>query len=225
MGSFFITILSILSIIVLNIIQIKNHPNKILRCVCLILFLFTGLRYVALIIYASGAHISILKFFSYFYYASAIGITIPSALALWYIIPRFREKIKEWILLLLLSPFILFHLNIILLQPTQIIKNTGFGYELLLMTPWNKRISIVQALFTLIVLIVCYFGFRWYKYKFPRSQYLLFALGYTLTTIDGICILFNTAYPLEPFILSEAFILIAILYAFSTKPIKEQYKK
>ncbi|WP_341877948.1 hypothetical protein [Defluviitalea saccharophila] len=224
MSTFFIPLFSVLIIVLLNIIQIKGHPNRILRSICLILFTFTGLRYIALIVFTLSSNIDILKFFSYFYYASSIGITIPSVLALWYIIPRFRERIKEWVVLLLFSPFIFFYLNLIYLQPIQIIKHDGFGYRLQLISPWNHWLSMVQGIFTLMVLCMCFYGFRSYKYKFPRSQYLLFILGYILTTIDGLCMLFNTVYPIEPFVFSEAFILIAILYAFAAKPIKEKYK-
>lgn len=224
MSTFFIPVFSVLMIVFFNIMQIKDHPNKILRNICLILFMFTGLRYIALIVFTLSANIDILKVFSYFYYASSIGITIPSLFALWYIIPRFRERIKEWIVLLLVSPFIFFYFNLIYLQPVQIIKHGSLGYRLQLMAPWNQWLSIFQGIFTLMVFGMCFYGFRRYQYKFPRSQYLLFILGYTLTTIDGLCMLFKAVYPIEPFVFSEAFILIAILYAFAAKPIKEKYK-
>ncbi|MBM7684721.1 hypothetical protein [Defluviitalea raffinosedens] len=223
MSASLIPLFSVLIIVILNIMQIKNHPNRVLRSICLILFTFTGLRYVALIVFRLNLDMNFLKFFSYFYYASSIGLTIPTIFALWYIIPAFRERIKEWTVLTLSAPFSFFYLYLIYLQPVQIIKHDGFGYRLQLLAPWNRWLSIVQGIVTLIVFGMCFYGFRRYKYKFPRSQYLLFILGYVLTTIDGLCMLFNSVYPIEPFIFSEAFILIAILYAFATKPIKEKY--
>ena len=222
LGIFFIMIFCTLLIICLNIVQIKSHPNICIRVICCILFIFTGLRYISLIVFTLGAKISVLKLLSYFYFASSIGITIPSALALWYIIPRFRERIRLWVLFLLLSPFFFFYLILIYLQPLKIIIKPGFGYMLMILQPWSNYFSILQAIFIILVFLGCFLGFKWYQYKSPRSQYLLFALGYGLMFIDGVSVLINKNTPIEPFILSEAFVMVAILYAFSTKPIKER---
>ena len=209
----------------LNIIQIKKHSNIIIRLVCFFLFIVTGLRYITLLLFTFNFPVGILKFLAYFYYGSMIGLTIPSIVALWYTIPCFRKKINEKRLLLFLTPLFIFYFFMLYLQPLEIVIKTGIGYGLRLLFPWNLFVSIYYGFFVMIILLLCVSGFRWYKYKFPRSQYLLFFLSYLLLLVDGLTILFNRTNTFQPFIISEAFVLIALLYAFSTKPIKDKNKR
>ena len=92
MGVYSFIIISIIFLVFLNIVQIKNNSIISIRIVCFLLFIVTGLRYVSLFIFTLDIQTSILKYFVYFYYGSMIGITIPSILALWYTIPRFRKR-------------------------------------------------------------------------------------------------------------------------------------
>ena len=213
-----ICVISIIFLVFLNIVQIKNNSIISIRIVCFLVFI-AGLRYVCylFLLLISNKHIKILCIF---YYGSMIG-THPSILAL-YTIPRFREKISEISLLILLSPFLIFYLYLLYLQPLEIIIKPGIGYGFRLLFPWNIFVSIYQGIFVIIVITLSTLGFRYYSFKFPRSQYLLFLLSYLLLMIDGLTILFKRINTFQPFIISEAFVLIAILYAFSTKPIKEQ---
>ena len=188
MGVYSFIIISIIFLVFLNIVQIKNNSIISIRIVCFLLFIVTGLRYVSLFIFTLDIQTSILKYFVYFYYGSMIGITIPSILALWYTIPRFREKISEISLLILLSPFLIFYLYLLYLQPLEIIIKPGIGYGFRLLFPWNIFVSIYQGIFVIIVITLSTLWFRYYSFKFPRSQYLLFLLSYLLLMIDGLTI-------------------------------------
>ncbi|HOQ17707.1 MAG TPA: hypothetical protein PLC16_07525 [Defluviitaleaceae bacterium] len=225
MGAYFFILFAVIFLVFLNIIQIKKHSNIIIRLVCFFLFIVTGLRYITLLLFTFNFPVGILKFLAYFYYGSMIGLTIPSIVALWYTIPRFRKKINEKRLLLFLTPLFIFYFFMLYLQPLEIVIKTGIGYGLRLLFPWNLFVSIYYGFFVMIILLLCVSGFRWYKYKFPRSQYLLFFLSYLLLLVDGLTILFNRTNTFQPFIISEAFVLIALLYAFSTKPIKDKNKR
>jgi len=174
MGAYFFILFAVIFLVFLNIIQIKKHSNIIIRLVCFFLFIVTGLRYITLLLFTFNFPVGILKFLAYFYYGSMIGLTIPSIVALWYTIPRFRKKINEKRLLLFLTPLFIFYFFMLYLQPLEIVIKTGIGYGLRLLFPWNLFVSIYYGFFVMIILLLCVSGFRWYKYKFPRSQYLLF---------------------------------------------------
>ncbi|WP_058485781.1 hypothetical protein [Defluviitalea phaphyphila] len=223
MKNFYI-ILSALIIVIFNILQTKDYPSKFIKSLNFISFLIIGFRYIILIIFTLSNNINLIKILSYIYIPPTIGLIIPSALALWYIIPRFREKIKEWIVVVIISPFIIFYFILIYYSPFQLINQSGLGYRLELISPWINYLMIVQGIFIFLIIFICILGCYWYRYKFPRSQYLLFILGYILIFIDGLSIIFKKLYIIEPLILSESFVLIAILYAFSTNPIKYKYR-
>jgi hypothetical protein len=215
-----------LVVVGLNSRQIQTNPYLFIRIICTSLFLFTGLRYITLILYGIGVSKTVLERTAYFYFASSIGITIPSALTIWYMTPMYQEKIKGWMLFLILVPFTIFYITLILLQPTKIVLRSSFGYQLQLIPPWPMYLSIVQGIFTLLILSSCIYGICFYKNHRLTSQYLLFVLVYILTTIDGISMIFSSHRLIEPFTVSELFAFLAILYGFSkTKDLKRSLEQ
>ena len=66
MSTFFIMIFSVLAVVMFNIMQIRNHPSRILRGVCSVLFIIIGLRYISLIVFTLSTNLNFLKFFLIF---------------------------------------------------------------------------------------------------------------------------------------------------------------
>ena len=108
----FLIALCIMAIIVLmiNIGVVSKKDVPLMKWVCIILFAFSMLRYLTLIVYGNHPTLSQLEVLKPFYFATSIGLTIPMASSVWFISPYLREKLTYLKYLLCFIPWIIFYL-------------------------------------------------------------------------------------------------------------------
>lgn len=214
-------IICIVAILVLflDIGVVSRNTNQLLKIVCILLFAFSMLRYVTLIVYGDTPTLGQLEKLRYFYLATSIGLTIPTASAVWYITPHLRTKIDYGKYLLYFSPWIIFYLFTIITQPTQIVLSDTYGYKLILTGEFPIYLSIAQGSFVIIMIILCLIGVLKYKNEYLRSQYFVIIGAQILLALDGLTYLVPTVVTIPPFTLTEVFGFIAIFYAFYAKPL------
>lgn len=207
-------------VLLMNVTIVNKKEYPLLRWVCIGLFTFSIMRYLTLIVYGDSPSLAQLEVLRYFYLATSIGLTIPFASAVWYITPHLREKIEYPKYLLFFTPWILFYLYIIITQPTEIVMGKNFGYALELTGKAPIYLSIAQGSFVFVMLVICLWGWIKYKNSELRSQYLALILALVTLTLDGLGYFIPSMSIFPPFTVSELFGFLAILYAFSSKPLK-----
>ncbi len=209
-----------------NIKTLGNKENQQLKIIGSLLLGFTALRYITLIIYGVSYDLALLNSMRYFYYASSIGITLLTALAVWYAIPTIKERIQPIFYLCCFLPWILFYLYVIIKQPTQIVESKLFGYELVLISPFNRYLGIAQASFIVVIIGLCIIGILSYKHLQIRIELLMIILAQILLVIDGVSISKSMHHFFRLFTVTEAFALWTVYYVFShpLKMIKRQTK-
>ena len=201
-------------IIYLNLTVIGANHYKLLRNICIILFLFSTLRYITLIAYGDHLNLKALMGLRYFYFATSIGLTLPTASAVWYITPLYRQKIKYPTYILCFLPWIIFYLYLIIVQPTQIVQGANYGYILSLRDPFSLYLSIAQGSFITVMIILCIIGLVKYKNIQLRVQYIVLILAQIGLTLDGIGYYLGGDKLFPPFTITEALGFLAIYYVF-----------
>lgn len=211
----------IIAIIVLmmNIGVVSQKNETLLKIVCITLFAFSMLRYFTLIVYGDSPTLRQLELLRYFYLATSIGLTIPTASAVWYISPYIREKLSYGKYLILWLPWILFYLFVLITQPTEIVQGKNFGYTLELTGKFPLYLSIAQGTFVTIIIMLCIVGIAKYRNELLRSKYIVIILAQVLLTLDGLSYYLPVLDVFPPFTVTEVFGFLAVLYAFYTKRI------
>lgn len=179
------------------------------------LVIFTAFRYITLIAYGDSPDYSLLNTLRYFYFASSIGITMTTVSAIWYVIPYYREKIAYPYFLACFIPWIIFYLYVIIKQPTNIVQGSQFGYRLVLSGRFSFYLSVAQASFIIIAVLICVAGIIKYKHLQIRTQLLIIILAQCLLALDGISFNLEHLQVIPPFTITEAFALMATYYAFA----------
>lgn len=221
-GYFLLISLCLLAIYVLflNLSAVSNNKYRALKNVCTILFLFSILRYGTLIAYGDHLSLEALMRLRYFYFATSIGLTIPTASVIWYITPMYRHKIKYPYYVLCFTPWILFYTYVIIGQPTEIVQGMQYGYQLQLIDAFPLYLSIVQGSFIVIMIVLCIIGFVRYKNIQLRVQYVALILAQIVLTLDGISFSRTSIKLFPPFTASEILGFLAVYYGFK-EPIIE----
>lgn len=207
-------------VLALNIGVVNKNKYQLLRIVCIILFIFSMTRYLTLIVYGDSPTLGQLDRLRYFYLASSIGLTMPTASAIWYITPHLRNKINYSKYLLFFLPWIIFYFYVIITEPTQVVISDTFGYKLILTGNFPIYLSIAQGSFVAIIIIICLIGILKYKNEYLRSQYFVLIGAQVLLALDGLTYLIPTITTIPPFTLTEVFGFIAIFYAFYARPLE-----
>lgn len=191
--------------------QLKDSS---LRKILWLLLAFTATRYMTLIVYGDHPNLGQLESLRYFYFASSIGITMTTVLAVWYAVPLYREKLSAACMLLCFLPWQLFYGYVIIGQPTEIVKGEYFGYMLRLVGQFPFYLSIVQGSFTVVILGLIIIGFV--KFKHPKIRVQLFFLmaAQLLLSLDGISFGKGGMHVFVPFTVTEAFAFMAAYYTF-----------
>ncbi|WP_054738511.1 hypothetical protein [Cellulosilyticum ruminicola] len=215
-GYFLLIVLCVLGIYVLllNLSVIKGNKFTVLRQVCSILLIFSITRYMTLVAYGDHLEFSTLMKLRYFYFATSIGLTIPTASALWYITPLYREKIKYPYYLLCFLPWILFYTYLIVRQPTQIIQGSRYGYVLQLTGSFPLYLSIVQGSFIAVIIVLSIIGLVRYKNIQLRVEYIILILAQITLILDGLGYYIGGARVFPSFTASEILGFAAIYYTF-----------
>lgn len=218
----FLVLLCIIAIIVLmiNIGVVSKKDIPLMKWVCILLFAFSMLRYLTLIIYGNHPTLAQLEVLKPFYFATSIGLTIPMASAVWFITPFLREKITYLKYLLCFIPWIIFYIFLLITVPAEIKMGANMGYTLELTGKFSLYLSIAQGTFVTIMIILCLIGFFKYKNEYLRSAYALIIGACILLTIDGLGYFITLHNLIPPFTVTEILGFLSILYAFSLKPIK-----
>lgn len=214
-------IICIIAILVLvcNLAAVIQTKNKVLKIVCAILFAFSMMRYLTLIIYGNSPSANQLETLRYFYLATSIGLAIPTASAIWHITPMYREKISYPKYLLFFAPWIIFYSYVLICQPTKIGIASTYGYVLELTGKFPVYLSIVQGSFAIIMILLCLIGILKYKHEQLRSQYFVIIMAQILLVLDGILYHMPMLQTLPKFTISEILGFLAIFYAFKKKTI------
>ena len=215
-----------LIIIGCNIKGLSHIENQQVKIIGSLLLSFTSLRYLTLIIYGNSYNLALLNDIRYFYYASSIGVTLLTALAVWHVIPFLRERVAPIKYLLCFLPWIFFYLYLIIKQPTQIVENELFGYELILLEPFNRYLGIAQGSFIVLISLLCVIGILKYKHLQIRVELFVILLAQGLLVIDGVNVSKCGHHFFRLFTVTEAFALWAVYYALSKalKTIKRAIK-
>lgn len=220
---FLLIVLCVIAIAVLmiNIGIVQKKQNRGLKVVCIFLFTFSMMRYLALIVYGDHPTLGQLETFRYFYLATSIGLTMTTASAVWCITPFLKEKFSYFTYLAFFTPWILFYMYVIITQPTKIVPST-FGYKLELTGQFPIYLSIAQGSFVTIMIILCLIGFVKYKNEYIRSSYALIIGASILLTLDGLGYFIPFLNIIPPFTVTEIFGFIAVAYAFYIQPTKRR---
>ncbi len=179
-----------------------------------ILLIAMALRYLTLVFYALVRNPLIIESLRYFYYASSIGLTMLTVCGIWFIIPFLNERFKVSQLLLFFLPWISFYVYLILKQPTELIERMAYGYELVLIPPFDRYLAIVQGSFMVVIGILAGIGLIRYKHLQIRVQLAILLLAQGLLIIDGIYSGKENLLLFKLFTISEIFGLWTIGYAF-----------
>ncbi len=209
-----------LIVLILNIVVVSSNRYRLLKTVCISLFVFTMLRYLTLIVYGDAPTYQQLRVLRYFYLASSIGLTLPTVSVLWYITPLYREKISYFRYLLFFTPWIVFYLYVIARQPTIIIQGSSFGYALQLVGRYPIYLSIAQSSLMAIIFMLSMIGLVKYKSMQLRVQLIMIMMAQVTLLLDGITYFIQVAHTFPRFTVSEIFGFLALLYAFSSKSIQ-----
>lgn len=201
-------------VLILCIKAISNNRYKLLHSICIVLFGFTILRYLTLIVYGNHPTMDQLEAVRYFYFASSIGLTIPTVLAVWYISPFLRSRIQLPYYLACFTPWILFDLYLILRQPTKIQQGKSYGYVLRLVEPFNRYLSVVQGSLVVIICLLCLIGLVKYGHVQMRVQYSIIILAQLILVLDGMTAYKEMVQTIPPFTVSEIGGFLAVYYAF-----------
>lgn len=186
-----------------------------LRKLLWLLLVFTATRYITLILYGDHPSLAQLEGLRYFYFASSIGVTMTTVLAVWYAVPLYREKLSAIHALLCFLPWQLFYGYVIIGQPTEIVKGEHFGYVLRLTGQFPLYLGIVQGSFTVVILVLMVIGFI--KFKHPKIRVQLFFLmaAQLLLALDGVSIGKGGMNVFVPFTVTEAFAFMGTYYTFN----------
>ncbi|OOB78055.1 MAG: hypothetical protein BEN18_08365 [Epulopiscium sp. Nuni2H_MBin001] len=207
-------------VLMMNIVLANRLKYPGLKWLLTALFTFAMLRYFTLIIYGDSPSLVQLQGLRRFYFATAIALTIPTVLAIWYITPHFREKITYGKYLIFFAPWILFLSYIIITQPTEIVMGESFGYELILIEPYQNYLALAQGSMSAIIVLICLNCLLFYKHPVLRSQYTFLIIAQIGLALDGLSIVYNVEARLfHPFIITEIIGFLAIYYALLHKPL------
>lgn len=223
----FLITLCVIAIVLLmiNIGAVSKKDVILMKWVCILLFAFSMLRYLTLIVYGDHPTLTQLEVLKPFYFASSIGLTMTMASAVWFITPFLREKFNYLMYILFWSPWILFYSILILSAPAEIELGKNIGYTLELTGRFPIYLSIAQGSFVAIMIGLSLAGLIKYKNEYLRSSYGLIIAACILLTIDGISYFVPMLNLIPPFTVTEIFGFFSILYAFSIKPIKHSKNK
>lgn len=219
-GILIIICLIALYVLILDLKIVSYNPYTLLKVVCWILFSFSALRYLTLIVYGSSTNYNQMMALRRFYLASSIGLTIPTASAVWYVTPLYRERIKYPYYLMALIPWILFYIYIIVKQPTQIVSGESFGYRLELIGQFPNYLGKFQGAFVGGIITLSMIGIIKYRNLQIRAQLIIIIMAQLILALDGLTINWEGIRSIPPFTLSEVFGFGAIYYAFRF-PVKE----
>lgn len=204
-----------LGAIMMNGLATMKLKDSSLRKILWLLLAFTATRYITLIVYGDHPNLAQLEGLRYFYFASSIGVTMTTVLAVWYAVPLYREKLSPAGALLCFLPWQLFYGYVILGQPTQIVKGERFGYILRLVGKFPLYLSIVQVSFTVVILVLIVIGLIRFKHPQIRVQLFFLMAAQVLLFLDGLTFGKGGMSVFVPFTVTEAFAFMATYYTFN----------
>lgn len=209
-----------LIVLMIDIGYVSKKDVLLMKWVCIVLFAFSMLRYLTLMIYGNHPTLGQLEVLKPLYFATSIGLTIPMASTIWFISPYLREKWTYLKYLLFFMPWIIFYCIFILTAPAQIQLGQNIGYTLVLTGKFPLYLSLAQGSFVTIIIILCMIGFFKYKNEYLRSAYMIMIGACILLTIDGLGYFISLTNWIPPFTITEIGGFLSIAYALSLKPIK-----
>lgn len=147
------------------------------------------------------------------WYASAIGLTLPSVFAVDQLIrhPAMTPgKLLRWY-----APFLAVYAAVMLLGNAQPAADPLIGWVPRLSPAWRLVVSVTQGLFVAGFLAVCGLLARKIPVRRIRMALSVLMAAQAYLALDGLIVAFGGWYP-RPFLYSEMAMLLALWYAFET---------
>lgn len=187
------------------------------------IFLIVGtLKYVTIILYYFLEELKVLLLLRYFYFMSSISLTMLIVMAIWYVTPFLKERMKLDRFLIYFLPWIIFYIYFILKQPTELSVSALYHYDLVMIQPFKTYFILAQVSFSVIIIILCCMGMNTYKHLQIRVELLLLLLAELLLAVDAIYLNSTGLRCFKTFTISEIFAFWVCYYTLShaIKPIK-----
>lgn len=212
---YFLAISLCILLVVLDIYCANNIKDKLLKWTAVVFLTFSLTRYIALIAFLFATSSQNLLSISSFIFATAVGITVPTAIAILYLYEKgTNTKIHGYKILLLMVPFIIFYLYFIFKAPKEILE-TSVGFKVEVLGEWKLSLAIVQTIVTTIFILLTSNLIKIIKKSDVRFRAIILDAALIAYIIFGALRLLVTVN--LDFIYAELVGLFAIFMSFSTE--------
>lgn len=217
-----VSAIAALMMIIWSIKGLNGLEDKDIKLTASIFLILGVMRYVTIILYYFLEELKMLMFLRYFYFLSSISLTMLMAIAIWYVTPFLKEKMKLDHFLVYFLPWVIFYIYFILRQPTQLNVSTLYYYDLIIVQPYQTYFMIAQISFSAVIIFLCLSGMNTYKHLQIRVELLLILLAQLLLIVDAFSLKHTSLTCFKVFTVSEIFAFWVCYYALSNaiKPIK-----
>jgi hypothetical protein len=206
--------------VIMTVIKNVNEiPLKAFKIMCMACLAFSLTRYLTLICYTYVTHLAQLNALRYFYFATLIGLTFLSLLALWFISPFLRDRISCVKFMTWFLPCFLIYLLVILGAP-KTLDITAIGYRLVLNDTVLKYVVILEILIKLCIFVIGGLGFLKYKNPLIRTRYTLLLVIQIPLILDGLSVFLPLQGLFVPFTVSEVLAFLGLSYILKNAKIK-----
>lgn len=197
----------------LSLTAYRRMSPRWLKWLLVVTGCFTLSRYVTMALFASSPDPQRVWFLRPCYFATSIGLPLPSVLAIDQLLrhPAMSpKKLLRWC-----SPFLIASLAAIFLSASAPVPDRVLGWTPHLSSGWRWWFACIHGGFFLafvgMILAI------WPKVPWPRVRLALLGLllGHSALGLDGLLRLFGAWY-FRPFLYSEMLTLLAIWYAYET---------
>ncbi|HEX9564013.1 MAG TPA: hypothetical protein VF981_08580 [Gemmatimonadaceae bacterium] len=148
-----------------------------------------------------------------FWFASAVGLTLPSVVALDQLVRHPAMTPKK--LLIRFSPFLAAYGAVILFGSFTAIPDRVAGWALELTGWWPAFVSVVQGAFVILFIGICVWIIRKLPSEPIRTSAARLLVAHAYLAFDGALLAFGGWY-FRPFLFSEMLALLALWHAFET---------
>lgn len=189
--------------------------DKWLKVLLEILAFANVIRYVALMIGSDCEAHAILTYLRYFYPVSRISLPILLALSIWRVIPLLKDRMKWYHYGMMISPYWILSSYWVMKWVYNGIRQNERYFEMPLGISLYPYWFWLGLIFGGIMSLLCVGGIIRYKHLQIRTQLLIILCAWLLWVLDSISMSRQVLYLMMPFVLSEAFAMWAVCYAFS----------
>ncbi len=170
-------------------------------------------RYVALAAHTSPEAAERWAFLRRFWFASVIGLTLPSVIAVDQLVKHPAMTPKR--LLRWCAPWLAVQAALLLFAPLRLVPDSIGAWAVRMDAPWRWVLSATQALFVLGFLFLCLKLLRLLPAGPGRRALAALAAAQAWLGLDGVVLALGGSY-FRPYLFSEMAVLLALWYAYET---------